>query len=112
MAKKEPQTTKQPRRRPPAATPEARNNQLIGYAIDLAERQLLEGTASSQVISHFLKLATEQTKLQTAMLEKQTELLEAKTEAIKASARNEELYENALKAMSSYQGKPEVFDND
>ena len=36
----------------PALTPEARENQMIALAVDLAEKQLLEGTASSQVITH------------------------------------------------------------
>lgn len=36
----------------PALTPEARENQLISLASDLAEKQLREGTASSQVITH------------------------------------------------------------
>ena len=37
--------------------PEARENLLVSLAIDLAEKQLREGSASAQVITHYLKLA-------------------------------------------------------
>ena len=60
-----------PRRRPPATTPEARENQMIALAVDLAERQLLEGTASSQVITHYLKLGSTKERIEKEILEKQ-----------------------------------------
>ena len=59
-----------PRRRPPATSVEARENQLISLAVDLAERQLSEGTASSQVITHYLKLGTTKDRLEKEKLEK------------------------------------------
>ncbi len=90
------------RKRRPALTPEARENQLISRAVDLAEEQLLNGTASSQVITHYLKLGTTKAKIEKEILEKQKELLEAKTEAMRSAQRVEELYENALNAMRSY----------
>lgn len=93
------------RQRPPATTPEGRENQLIGLAVDLAARQLEEGTASSQVITHFLKLGSSREKLEQERLEKENELLTAKTEALAAAGRIEELYADALAAMSSYQGR-------
>ena len=64
----------------PAITPEARENQMIALAVDLAEKQLIEGTASSQVITHYLKLATTKEKIEREILEKQKELIVAKTE--------------------------------
>ncbi len=88
--------------RPPALTPEARENQLIGLAVDLAEKQLSEGTASAQVITHFLKLATSKADLEREKLERENELLRAKTEAIDSQKRMEELYSNAIRAMQSY----------
>ena len=88
----------------PALTPEARENQLISIAYDLVEKRLLEGTASSQETTHFLKLATTKAKLEKEILEKQKELLAAKTESIKSAKRVEELYSKALKAMQNYQG--------
>ena len=42
----------------PALTREARENQLIDLAIDQVEKQLREGTASSQVLVHYLKHAS------------------------------------------------------
>ena len=86
----------------PALTPEARENQMIALAVDLAEKQLLEGTASSQVITHYLKLGTTKEKLEREILEKQKALIEAKTENLQSAKRIEELYKNALDAMKNY----------
>lgn len=88
----------------PALTPEARQNQLIALATDLVEKRLIEGTASSQETTHFLKLATQEAKLKVKILEKQEELISAKTEAIKSSQRTEELYRDAIVAMRQYSG--------
>ena len=90
--------------RPPATTPEARENQLIAAAVDLAERQIREGTASSQVITHFLKLASTREQLEKERIRKENKLLEAKVESLASAARVEELYKAALKAMRSYAG--------
>lgn len=95
----------QSKKRRPAVTAEARENQLISLAIDLAEKQLSEGTASSQVISHFLKLGSTKEKIEKEILEKQKELIEAKTENMKSQKRVEELYGQALNAMRSYSGQ-------
>ena len=92
------------RRLKPGITPEAREDQLISYAIDLAEKQLLEGTASSQVITHYLKLGSTKERIEKEILEKQKELIEAKTENLKSAKKIEELYENALNAMRNYSG--------
>lgn len=93
------------RRRAPATTPDARENQLISLAVDLAEKQLMDGTASSQVISHYLKLGSSKERLEKEILEKQKELITAKTESIHSAKRVEDLYKNALKAMKSYSGR-------
>lgn len=63
----------------PALTPEARENQMISLAVDLAEKQLMEGTASSQVITHYLKLGSTKERIEKEILEKQKELIDAKT---------------------------------
>lgn len=88
----------------PALTPEARENQLIALAVNLAEKQLRDGTASSQVIAHYLKLGTARERLERERLEEENKLLRAKTEAIESAKRVEELYANALKAMKNYSG--------
>lgn len=77
---------------------------MISLAFDLAERQLAEGSASSQVITHYLKLATTREKLEREKLELEKNLLQARTESIASSQRVEELYMEALSAMRSYQG--------
>lgn len=89
----------------PASTPEARENQMIGYAVDLAEQQLINGTASSQVIVHYLKLASSKEKLEREILAEQKKLITAKTEALESQKKVEELYANALAAMREYNGK-------
>ena len=89
----------------PAATPEARENQMIALAVDLAEKQLMEGTASSQVITHYLKLGSTKERIEKEILEKQKELIEAKTESLQSAKRVEELYANALSAMKTYSGQ-------
>ncbi len=88
----------------PALTPEARENQLIYLATELAEQQLRDGTASSQVITHYLKLGSSKDRIEKEILEKQKDLLVAKTEALQSSKRIEELYANAITAMKSYSG--------
>ena len=95
----------------PALTPEGRENQLISLATDLVEQRLIDGTASSQETTHFLKLATSKARLEREILEKQKELISAKTEALQSAKRVEELYTNALNAMRNYagQGDPDEY---
>lgn len=88
----------------PALTPEAREQQLISKAVDLAERQIEEGTASSQIIVHFLKLGTEKAKLEREKLKQENLLTQAKIESLQSSARVEELYAQAIDAMRRYSG--------
>lgn len=91
----------------PALTPEARENQMISLAIDLAERQLQEGTASSQVITHYLKLGSMREKLERERLVEENKLLKARTESLESVKRTEELYADAIKAMRRYSGQGE-----
>lgn len=77
---------------------------MISMAMDLARQQLQDGTASSQVITHFLKLGSTRERLETEILEKQRDLVAAKTEQLKSQKRVEELYANALQAMRRYSG--------
>ncbi len=88
----------------PALTPESRENQMISLAVDLAEKQLKDGTASFQVITHFLKLATVREKLERERLAKENRLLDAKTESLQRDERIEEMYKNAINAMRRYGG--------
>lgn len=88
----------------PALSPETRENQLIALAVDLAEKQLREGTASSQVISHFLKLGSTIANLEKERLKNEVALMQAKTESIKTAKNIENLYKEAIDAMRSYGG--------
>ncbi len=92
------------KRRAPALTPEARENQLIAEAIDLAEKQITEGTASAAVICHYLKLGSTKAKLENEKLQEENKLLRAKTEALESQKNVEQLYKDAIAAMSEYRG--------
>lgn len=88
----------------PALSPEARENQLINLAVDLAEQQLREGTASSQVITHFLKLGTSRAELEKEKLRLENEKTKAQTKSIESGEEMKDLYEKAIKAMRNYAG--------
>ncbi len=94
-----------------ALTPEARENQLISLAMDLAEQQLRDGTASSQVITEFLKRGSTKAQIEKELLEKQRDLASAKTESIKSQAKFDELLEKAMNALKRYGGQ-ELEDED
>lgn len=93
------------RARRKAITPEVRENQMIALAVDLAEKQLAEGTASAQVITHFLKLGSSKEKLEREKLKMESELLKAKRESLQSNSRLEELYTGALNAIRLYNGQ-------
>lgn len=99
-------------RRPPGTTIESRENQMISLAVDLAEKQLIKGTASSQVITHYLKMGTVREGLEREKIRRENLLLEAKSDAIASGKRVEELYSNALKAMRAYAGQEPEFEED
>lgn len=88
-------------------TPEARENQMISLAMDLAEQQLRDGTASSQLITEFVKRGSTKARIEKELLEKQRDLAAAKADSIKAGDRLEELLEKAMKAIGSYRGEEE-----
>jgi len=99
------ESNKKERRIRPGLTPESREDQMVALAINLAEQQLLDGTASSQVISHFLKIGSTKERIEKEILKEQKDLIKAKTEALKSEKRVEELYSEALNAMRRYSGQ-------
>lgn len=109
----QPVTTRK-RSHPPAKTLEARENQLILLATDLAERQLMEGTASSQIIAHYLRLGTTRERLEQERLRQENELSRAKTESIRSAKKMEELYNQAISAFRVYSGRDdeEIYEED
>ena len=96
---------------PPALTPESQENEMISLAMERAREQLRAGTASSQIIAHFLKLGTIKSDLEKEKLKSENELLRAKVKSIESQQRNEDLYEDVLKAMAKYSGKEEYYDD-
>lgn len=89
----------------PALTPEARENQLISLATDLVEQRLLDGTASAQETTYFLKQGSQKTKLEMEKLREENALLKARTESLQSQKNIEELYTKAIDALRSYSGK-------
>jgi uncharacterized protein YcaQ len=113
MARRKPVEPASPRPKlPPATSPEARETRLISMAYDLAEERLLNGTATSQEIVHFLRLGSIREKKELEMMEKKNELMSAKTEALQSAKRVEELYSDAIKAFAAYRGVEETIEDD
>lgn len=98
-------------KRPPAMTPEGREQQMISLAFDLAEERLRKGTATSQEVTHFLKLGTEREKLEREKLRRENILLKDRSEAMAAQKVSEELMERAIQAFRGYSGQ-EMYDED
>ena len=94
----------------PALTPEARENQMISLAMDLAEQQLRDGTASSQVITEFLKRGSEKARLENEKLKEENQLLRARTESLESAKEIKELYAEALTAMRRYAGQGDLYE--
>ena len=104
MTKSSDTNRKVPNKTRPALTPEARENQLVSLSVDAAEKALINGTASSQVIVHFLRLGSIKTQLENEKLKNENELLKAKTEALESMKSMESIYKEALEAMRDYSG--------
>ena len=102
--KRKPTIINNEKKRRPALSPEARENQLIALAVDLVEQRLLDGSASSQETTHFLKLGSMKNQLEMEKLREENKLLKAKTESIQSAKRVEELYAEAINAMRRYSG--------
>ena len=98
------------RKRRPAISPEARENQLISLAVDLVEQRLLDGTASSQETTHFLKLGSSKNRLELEKLEEENKLLRAKTENLQSQKKTEEMFVEAINAFRRYSGQGDVND--
>ena len=97
--------------RKPAASLEERENRMVAAAMDLAEKQLLEGTASAQVITHFLKIGSSKERLERDIMGKQKDLISAKTQAYKSADEQLNMYKNAMRAMGIYSGEDDPGDD-
>lgn len=91
----------------PALSPGAKENELCALAVSMAEQQLRDGTATSQVLTHFLRLATERESLEKARLIEENKLLKAKTAALESAQSSERLALEAIEAMKRYSGSDE-----
>lgn len=100
------------RSRKPDTTPEGRESKMVSLAERLAERQLRDGTASSQVLVHYLKLGSSRERKEQAKLEGEIVLQEARVKALGSTERLEKLYESAMTAFRGYQGQPPETEDD
>lgn len=100
------------RRRPTAKTPEARENQLISLAMNVAEERMLDGTASNALIIHYLKLGSTRERMEKELMQKHMKKLDAQTESIESSQRIEAMYAQAIDAMRMYSGQRPLHDDD
>lgn len=96
----------EPKHRRRATTPEGMENHLVSLAVDLAEKQLRDGTASAQVVTQLLKIASPRERLEREKLERENTLLRSRVEALESAQRMEELYAKAISSMRAYQGQP------
>lgn len=104
MGKRKPTIVSDKKKLRPALTSEAREERCIGLAYDLVEQRLIDGTATSQETTHFLRLGCIKGRAETEKVKRENEVLMAKAEQLKSATRIEELYSEAIKAMQSYQG--------
>lgn len=104
---KAPTSSESRRKLRPPLSPEADEQQCISLAVDLVKERLMNGTASSQETTHFLKLATQKYREEVALARAQKEKAEAQVEAMRSQKRIEGLYEEAIKAFRNYNGQGE-----
>ena len=96
---------KEPRKLRTPSTSEGEENMLIALAYDRAKEKLLDGTASSQIIMHFLKAGSKRERLENKKLESENDLLLAKKKSLEDSADSKEMYEEAIRAFRGYSGQ-------
>src|SRR3954454_802461 len=99
-------------RRRTATSAYERELQLSDAAFDLAEEQIRNGTASSQVITAAMKFGSTRERLEQERMRHEVELMEVKKEQLEGQKKVEELYVNALEAMRGYSGLTSVPDEE
>lgn len=108
-ARKKQTQEEQPTQHRKALSPDARENQLIALAMDLAEERMRNGTASAQEIVHFLRLGSSLANLQKEETRQRVELDKAKVKAYSTNEEIKKLYEEAMQAMRSYSGNSDEY---
>lgn len=102
-----------PRRNaPPTITPEAREMQLVNLAYDLLEQRLRDGTATSQEVTTMIRYGTQKAQLELDIMRSQKDLMDAKRDSINASIQNDEMFQEAIKAMGIYSGHSDDYDSE
>lgn len=94
-----------PIRKPPARTSRRRAQQITTLAQDLLETRLREDRASPTEVVAALRLASDIELANLERIKAQTEYLKAQKAKAESEILNSELLENAMKAMSEYNGE-------
>lgn len=98
--------------RPPAMTAEGHQNYMISLAMSCAEKQMKEGSASSAVICHYLKLASKKEDIELEKAKAELELMRAKTKQIESQEASDRMYAEALRSLGLYKGERLEGDDD
>ena len=93
-----------PMRRPPARTRERRTQQLVVLAEELVEERLRNGTASPTEVTAVLRLGTAQELANVERIKAQTDYLHAQRAKAESETVREEMFKEAMEAMSRYAG--------
>lgn len=75
---------------------------MIALAFDLAKKRLLEGTATSSEIVHFLKLGSTREKQEQEMMKKKMAVMEAQVKEYESGEDVKKMMEEALQAFRGY----------
>lgn len=100
-----------PRRRSPARTPEERESLLISKSLDLIERQIDDGTASSQILSIYAKYGSERERLERQRLAAENEVLRKKVETMQDALDMKNLMQEALAKFKGYSGDRDLVED-
>lgn len=78
----------------------------------MVEQRIENGTASSQETTYFLKMGSQKERCELEKLKSENELLKEKTNSLKKEQLTLEMFEEAMKKMSRYQGHFEESEED
>lgn len=79
---------------------------LISLTLQMAEQQLIDGTASSQVMTHFLRLGSIRSKVELEKLRLENNLLTEKIQSEKMGQQLKEMFQDVMESLRDYQAPP------
>lgn len=94
-------------RKSAARTPEAREQEMIALAMDLAEQKLRDGSAPAPLVMLFAKAGLDRERLEREGLEINNRLGHTKASQIEQMTQSNEKLDRVFKALRTYQGMPD-----